>query len=200
MKVLLSGNPRNANKMSVHKVSTRWVDNRCVHFTLLFQTFVVWGGTSACKGLLQAAAISPYMTSPTPVLPHTLTKDRHNTGNFVPYSYWIACGFVNVPYWTYQHGRYCVAGPTLYLKSINRYRAICTTWTAYIQQDILSTWFIQSIAWQCFVNISKGLKSADLNLFAWLSEIGWVMLNDYVMQSTKFRVEQILASGGYLCG
>ena len=37
---------------------------------------------------------------------HTLTKDSHNTGNFVPYSSRIRCGFLNVPQGTYEHERY----------------------------------------------------------------------------------------------
>ena len=28
---------------------------------------------------------------------HTPTKDSHNTGNFMPYSFRIVCGFFNVP-------------------------------------------------------------------------------------------------------
>ena len=53
---------------------------------------------------LQAAAISPYLTSPTPPIPyHTLAKGSHNTGNFMPYSFRIVCGFFNVPHWTNKH-------------------------------------------------------------------------------------------------
>ena len=35
-----------------------------------------------------------------------LTKDSHNTGNFMPYSFRIVCGFFNVPHCTNKHGRY----------------------------------------------------------------------------------------------
>ena len=38
---------------------------------------------------LQAAAISPYW-------PHPPAEDSHNTGNFMPYSFRIVCGFFNV--------------------------------------------------------------------------------------------------------
>ena len=44
-------------------VTTWCVDNRHVHFTLLFQIFVVWGQMSACRG---ATGISPYLTLHTP--------------------------------------------------------------------------------------------------------------------------------------
>ena len=35
----------------------------------------------------------------------SLTKDSHNTGNFMPDSFRIVCGFFNVPHWSYKHGR-----------------------------------------------------------------------------------------------
>ena len=37
---------------------------------------------------------------------YPLTKDSHNTGNFMPYSFRIVCGFFNAPDWTYKHWRY----------------------------------------------------------------------------------------------
>ena len=37
---------------------------------------------------------------------HILTEDNHNTGNFIPYSSRILCGFFNVPQGTNEHGRY----------------------------------------------------------------------------------------------
>ena len=37
---------------------------------------------------------------------HTLTEDSHNTGNFIPYSSRIVCGFFNVPQGTNEHGAY----------------------------------------------------------------------------------------------
>ena len=45
-----------------------------------------------------------HITFPVPV--HTLTKDSHNTWNFMPCSFRIVCGFFNVTQWTYKHGRY----------------------------------------------------------------------------------------------
>ena len=52
----------------VAQVSTGWVDNKRVHFTLLFQTLWYELGRQHVKAL-QAAAISPYLTSPTPPIP-----------------------------------------------------------------------------------------------------------------------------------
>ena len=37
---------------------------------------------------------------------HILTEDSHYTGNFLPYSSRIVCGFFNVPQGTNEHGRY----------------------------------------------------------------------------------------------
>ena len=37
-----------------------------------------------------------------------MTKDSHNTGNFIPYSSRIVRGLSNVPQGTYEHGRYTV--------------------------------------------------------------------------------------------
>lgn len=31
---------------------------------------------------------------------NSLTKDSHNAGNFMPYSFRMVCGFFNVPHWT----------------------------------------------------------------------------------------------------
>ena len=41
-------------------------------------------------------------------------QDSHNTGNFIPYSSRIVCGFFNVPQGTYEHRRYLWVGPTVY--------------------------------------------------------------------------------------
>ena len=49
-----------------------------------------------------------------------MTKDSHNTGNFIPYSSRIVRGLLNVPQGTYKHGRYTVyvsvrsRGPMVY--------------------------------------------------------------------------------------
>ena len=40
-----------------------------------------------------------------PTFANSLTKDSHNTGNFMPYTFRIVCGFSNVPLGTYKHGR-----------------------------------------------------------------------------------------------
>ena len=37
---------------------------------------------------------------------HIHTEDSHNTGNFIPYSSRIVCGFFNVPQGTNEHGSY----------------------------------------------------------------------------------------------
>ena len=37
-------------------------------------------------------------------------KDSYNTGNFIPYSSWMVCGFFNVPHWNYKPGRYLLDG------------------------------------------------------------------------------------------
>ena len=37
---------------------------------------------------------------------HMHTEDSHNTGNFIPYSSRIVCGFFNVPQGTNEHGSY----------------------------------------------------------------------------------------------
>ena len=34
------------------------------------------------------------------------SEDSHNTGNLIPYSSRIVCGFFNVPQDTYEHQRY----------------------------------------------------------------------------------------------
>ena len=64
---------------------------------IIISDFVVWGRTSACKGAPGCRYQSIFdLTHPT----HTLAKDSHNTGNFMPYSFRIVCGFFNVPHWT----------------------------------------------------------------------------------------------------
>ena len=37
---------------------------------------------------------------------NSLTKDSYNTGNFMPYSFRLVCGFFNVPHYTYKHVGY----------------------------------------------------------------------------------------------
>ena len=70
---------------------------------IIISDFVVWGWTSACKGAPGSRYHSIFdLTHPT----HTLAKGSHNTGNFMPYSFRIVCGFFNVPHWTNKHGRY----------------------------------------------------------------------------------------------
>ena len=65
--------------------------------------FEVWSQTSACKGTPGSRYSPFYLTHPI----HTPAKDSHYTGNFMPYSFRIVCGFFNAPHWTYKHGRYC---------------------------------------------------------------------------------------------
>ena len=78
------------NWAGVH-VSSRWLDNRRVHFTLLFQTLWYEIGRQ-----IWTDAISLYLTSPT----HILARSSHSTGKFMPYSFPIVCEFFNVPHWT----------------------------------------------------------------------------------------------------
>ena len=49
-----------------------------------------------------------------PVPAHALRNDSYKTRNFMPYFSGKVCGFFKVPDWTYEHGRYCKTGPTVY--------------------------------------------------------------------------------------
>ena len=86
--------------------------NECV---FIYRTYhiVSQGGLQFClseigRQLVKAplaAAISPYLISPTHPThawnvqwAMTIQID-HNTGNYVPYSFRQVCGFFNVPYW-----------------------------------------------------------------------------------------------------
>jgi len=63
-----------------------------------------------------------------PAIPtHTLTKDRH-TGNFIPYTSRLVCGFFNVPHRTYveQTESICVTGPTDYSPYPKRLETECS--------------------------------------------------------------------------
>lgn len=35
-----------------------------------------------------------------------IQRTAYNSRNFMPYSYWMVCGFFNTPHWTYKHVRY----------------------------------------------------------------------------------------------
>ena len=45
---------------------------------------------------------------------HILTKDSHNTANFIPYSSRLVCGFLNVPQEVMNIDDICDTGPTVY--------------------------------------------------------------------------------------
>ena len=70
-----------------------------------------------------------HITFPAP--PHTVTKDSHNTGNYMPYSFRIVCGFFNVPHCTNKHGRYCETGPTVYSPYPKRHESLTICWCNY---------------------------------------------------------------------
>ena len=63
---------------------------------------------------------------------YTFTEDSHNTGNFIPFSYRIVCGFFKVTHWTYKHGRYLRDG-TYGLKSLSE-----KTWKSVPRPSLFS--------------------------------------------------------------
>ena len=61
-----------------------------------------------------------------------LTKDSHNTGNFIPCSFRIVCGFFNVPQWTYINMEgMCETGPTVYRPYPKRLESLTICWFNY---------------------------------------------------------------------
>ena len=76
-----------------------------------------------------------------------LTKDSHNTGNFMPCSFRIVCGFFNVPQWTYINVEgICETGPTVYRPYPRRLESLTICWFNYkgstLYSVILRPWVL----------------------------------------------------------
>jgi len=103
------------------------------------------------------ATLSP-MRGISPSL-YSLTKDRHNTGNFMPYSFWIVCGFFNVPHELINMKGICETGPTVFNPYPRRFESLTICWCNYkgstFYSVILRPWVLvqlelnsQPPAWQ----------------------------------------------------
>ena len=64
-----------------------------------------------------------------PTFANSLTKG-HDTGNFIPYTFRIVCGFFNVPHQTYKYGN-CETGPTVYSPYPRRFGSLTLCWCNY---------------------------------------------------------------------
>ena len=61
-----------------------------------------------------------------------LTKDSHNTGNFLLCSFRIVCGSFNVPQWSYVNMEgICETGPTEYRSYPRRLESLTICWFNY---------------------------------------------------------------------
>ena len=92
-----------------------------------------------CKVIRERDTKSHARHIPFPVTTHTqrLTKDSHNTGNFMPCSFRIVCGFFNVPQWSYMNMEgMCETGPTVYRPYPRRSLTNC--WFNYIGSTFYS--------------------------------------------------------------
>ena len=71
-----------------------------------------------------------------------LTKDSHNTGNFMPCSFRIVCGFFNIPQGTYINMEgICETGPTVYRPYPRRLESLTICWFNYKRQHFLLSYF-----------------------------------------------------------
>ena len=60
-----------------------------------------------------------------------LTKDSHNTRNFMPCSIRIVCGFFDVPQCSYMNIGICETGPTVYRPYTRRIESLTICWFNY---------------------------------------------------------------------
>ena len=89
-----------------------------------------------------------------------LTRDSHHTGNFMPCSFRVVCGFSNVPQWSYINMEgICETGPTVYRPYPRRLENLTICWFNYkgstFYSVILRPWVLvrlesnlQPLAWQ----------------------------------------------------
>ena len=70
--------------------------------------------TCGCFCVRSLILHKPFQNISTQLVTFATKKDSHNTGNFMPYSFRIVCGFFNVTCGHFKHGRYCETGPTVY--------------------------------------------------------------------------------------
>ena len=83
----------------------------------MYQSFVFAAIAPKCKVICEPDTKSHarHITFSVPAHTQRLTKDMHNTGNFMPCSFRIVCGFFNIPQWTYINMEgICETGPTVY--------------------------------------------------------------------------------------
>ena len=87
-----------------------------------------------CKVIREQDTKSHARHIPFSVPTHTqrLTKDSHNTGNFMPCSFRVVCGFFNVPQWSYINMvGICETGPTVYHPYPRRLECLTICWFNY---------------------------------------------------------------------
>ena len=112
----------------VSQVSTGWVDNKRVHFTLLFQTLWYEVGRQHVKAL-QAAAISPYLTSPTPPIP--LQRKATTPGTSCPTLFEQCVGSLTSHIELINMEGICETQPTVYSPYPRRLESVTICWCNY---------------------------------------------------------------------